>query len=177
MSKEKDIRNAIQAIVGAADYSTFAAKVTAIDGATCDVERVKDDKVFKGVRLNAHITADSGLVIVPTADSYVLVTEIDGDKWFVSQFSEIDKITIDFNDEIIINGGENDGIVKIKELTDKLNQLKDTVNSLVQSYNAHIHTTANAVQGAPVSINPTTSQAQQAQAFNKSDYENDKIKH
>jgi len=63
-------------------------------------------------------------------------------------------------------------------LTDKLNGLKDTVNSFINAYNAHIHTTTATIGvGLVGAISPTTSQANAAQPFNKNDYENENITH
>jgi hypothetical protein len=181
MSNEREIRQTIRQIVGTGDYYTFAAQVNSIDGATCKVERVLDGKEFDGVRLNAHITVDSGLVTVPKTNSYVLVTEIDGDKWFVSQFSEIDKITIDIDSEVVINGGENGGLIKIEELQSRLKALES-------KFNSHVHSgviiAVAGGSGAPAtgiagnSGAPTsTSNEFQVQNSHPYNYENDKIKH
>ena len=88
------------------------------------------------------------------------------------------KMSADINKEdIIFNGGELDGLVIIQKLTDKLNELKDTVNSLINAYNNHTHiTTATVGTGPAGTISPTTSKAQTAKPFKKSDYENTKIK-
>jgi hypothetical protein len=53
----------------------------------------------------------------------------------VLNVGEVEKVEINAADKIIFNGG----LVKIQELTDKLNALKDTVNSLIQAYNTHTH--------------------------------------
>ena len=47
-----------------------------------------------------------------------------------------DKVTVDADKEegIVINGGNNQGLVKIKELTDKINEFVDT-------FNKHTHMT------------------------------------
>ena len=67
---------------------------------------------------------------------------------------------------------------KSKALTEKLNGLAQTVNALVASYNAHIHTTTATVGAGTVAgiIAPVSQQAQTAAMFNRSDYENEKVK-
>ncbi|MCM1222813.1 MAG: hypothetical protein NC548_50985 [Lachnospiraceae bacterium] len=87
-------------------------------------------------------------------------------------------MSADFNaDDIILNGGDLNGLVIIQNLTDKLNELKDTVNDLISKYNAHIHVTTATVGTGPAGVlSPTESTATPAKAFNKDDYENKKIK-
>jgi hypothetical protein len=85
--------------------STYIAKVKAVEGAKCTVERVLDNKEIKDVRLNVTVNVDEGLVIVPVVDSYVLITNIDGDKWFASQFGAVEKIVLNMSETITINGG------------------------------------------------------------------------
>lgn len=165
MSKH-DIAESIRKLAGSANaFETFVCEVKSVDGATCTVTRVLDGLEIADVRLNCHITENEGIVVTPKVNSFVLVTNIDGRQHFVSQCSEVEKITIDCNGDIIINGGNNDGIIKIKELTNKL-------NALVQKFNTHTHPAA--LGTATVAVSPTTSLASN---FNKSDYEDTKVKH
>lgn len=165
MSKH-DIAENIRKLAGSANaFETFVCEVKSVDGATCTVTRVLDGLEIADVRLNCHITENEGIVVTPKVNSFVLVTNIDGRQHFVSQCSEVEKITIDCNGDIIINGGNNDGIIKIKELTNKL-------NALVQKFNTHTHPAA--LGTATVAVSPTTSLASN---FNKSDYEDTKVKH
>ncbi len=131
------------------------------------------------VNLQSITEKNNGLLISPTVGSHVAVGFFDKNNAVVLMYSEIEKILLDVDDIIVINGGKNDGLVKIKELTGKLNELKDTVNELVKQYNEHIHTTTATI-GAGTSvgvISPTKSSAGQAKAFTESDYENENIKH
>lgn len=161
----RECADAIRDIVGGNELSTFVAKVKSVNGATCEVVRLYDDMLIPDVRLNETSTANQGLIITPKQDSFVLVTAIDGAEFFVSQFSEIENITLDVNTDIIINGGQNGGIVNINDLVDKL-------NALVQSFNSHTHDVAvgNAAGTAAATAN-------QASIFNKADFEDTKIKH
>mgnify|MGYP003294270969 CR=1 FL=1 len=163
MSEERKCVDALRKIVGRTQFATYLAAVTDVSEqeAVCTVKRVLDDMEITDVKLNAAITNNEGIVIRPEKDSYVLVTSIDGMNWFVSQWSKIEKISIDCTDKIVINGGDNAGIIKINELTQKLNELVD-------KFNAHTHTVPNGTS----SLTST-----QASAFNKSDYEDTKITH
>ncbi|MDD4437292.1 MAG: hypothetical protein PHS04_04570 [Tissierellia bacterium] len=177
--EERKCTELLRRVVGTKGFDTWICVVTAVGEACCDVERIFDKLKIKNVRLNATVKDNEGLIIYPAKNSYVLVTNIDNDKYFVSQFSQIEKITIDVNSNIVINGGKNEGLVKIKELTNKLNELKTTLNDLISAYNSHTHSvsttgTAAAQTGTAAAI---VSKALQAASFNKSDYENTKIKH
>ena len=48
---------------------------------------------------------------------------------YVSAWTEIDKV-IAKQGEWIFNGGANDGLVKVSELTDKINALENEINDL-----------------------------------------------
>ena len=89
-----------------------------------------DDKIIPDVRLNCSSDASHGIVVVPKVGSAVLVTSIADDDNFVAQFSEIDKITIVANTEIVINGGSLGGLIKIEELKNNLKSLKDYCEAL-----------------------------------------------
>ena len=113
------------------------------------------------------------MVVTPADDSFVLVTLLSETDSFVSQFSDIKKITLDVNEDVILNEGKNDGLIKINDLTDKLNALKNDFNAFVLKYNAHIHiTTATpGMSPTPGTISATVSTASQTAAFNKNNYE------
>ncbi len=53
-------------------------------------------------------------------------------------------LTLDKN-AVTFNGGDLGGLVKAEALTDKLNELTQTVNALITSYNAHTHITTATV--------------------------------
>lgn len=74
---------------------------------------------------------------------------------------------------IIFNQGSNAGMIKIKELTEKLNQLVQEVENLKNLFNAHTHP---GVQpgGGTTSVTPSQ-YSQSITKFNKDDYENTKI--
>lgn len=80
---------------------------------------------------------------------------------------------------ISINGGENFGIIKIVELTKKLNELISDINSFKKIYNSHKHTGSTCPDG-PVQImapSESGSQVNESSEFLKEDYEDTKIFH
>lgn len=157
----KSVRNA----------NVFTAEVERIDGEKCSVS--VDDLTLTDVRLRAVINGEnSKLLITPKIKSSVLVIDLSGGQYndlAVVNYSEIDKIEIDCDNKIVINGGNNDGIIKINELTQKL-------NDLVNAFNNHIHITTATVGAAPAA-GEISAPTPQAQNFNKTYYENDKILH
>lgn len=81
-------------------------------------------------------------------------------------------------EKIVFNGGHNKGLVKIEELTDK-------INALVDAFNSHTHKLMSGtvvVSGSPTSqTNPAPIEVPaitaKTQKLNKTDYENEKITH
>lgn len=154
----------------------FTAKVKSVSGETCDIEY--DGALLTDVRLRAVINGkNSKMLITPKIDSYVLIMDMNGDytNLVVLNYSEIDRIDIDVETDIIINGGKNDGLVKIRELTEKLNDLKDWCKN---------HTHSNAVfKGTSETLGPITGSLTVPapmvgpKKFSKEDYENINIKH
>lgn len=170
---------------------------------TVDCTPINEGAPLLGVNLQANQGSDFGLVIYPEKGAFVVVgfvadgaagvvlatDKIESAELIVGETSavldadglrvETSKMSVHINKEdIVFNGGELDGLVVIQKLTDKLNDLKDTVNDLINKYNSHIHTTTATVgsSAAVGVISPTTSSATPAKPFSKADYENTKIK-
>ena len=145
MSVELKIRKSIKELAGATDlrFETYAAIVTSVNGATCNVKRVLDDKIVERVRLNANVQEEKGLIIVPKEGSDVLITNIDGGASFVSQYSEIEKIELNVDSAIIINGGQNGGLVEIRKLEKNLERIKTYLIAL----EAALSTSITGLQG------------------------------
>lgn len=197
MTVNKDIFIAKQAAARRLEQlsaTTFYAVVSAVDekARTCTVK--VDDAPYTDVLLYA-IVDDSikGLCLVPAIDSRVLVSRIGGsNELYVSMFSELDKVLLTIGDKvtlkiadgkvevdadkIVFNGGDNKGLVKIEQLTAK-------VNAFVDAFNNHVHSGViigvSGGSGAPAVGAPGNSAAPTApaQKLNKTDYENDKITH
>lgn len=178
MDNYTEIKNKIRAMVGQKTPLLLTGKVKSVDGETCTVSI--GDLTLTDVRLRSVVNGEqSRLLITPKQGSYVTLIDLSGElrETEVIGYSQIEAIDIDTSGDItvncrgniVINGGSNDGLVKINELTQKLNQL-------VQQFNAHTHTTTATVgpSAALGTISPTTSQAS---LFNKTDYEDTKVKH
>jgi hypothetical protein len=141
----------------------FTAQVVSVDGECCTVDY--DGLQVSDVRLRAVVNGEqSKILVTPKVGSYVMVVSLTDDmtQLIVSAFSEVDKIEIDTG-KIVLNGGQNGGIVNITQLTQKL-------NDMVNMFNAHTHAVTT-IGGA------TTSPVVPAALFNASDYNDDKILH
>lgn len=118
--------------------------------------------------------------VKPKIGAICLIGIIEGEETvsFLINASDVELVEINA-DSIAFNAGSNSGLIKIKELTDKLNGLTKSVNSLITKYNSHTHIvattgTATAQSGTAAAI---TTQASAAAEFDKNDYEDSKITH
>lgn len=195
-----DLRNIIRQLAQP-DGETVALVCTVDEvdktARTIDCTPINEGAPLLGVNLQANQEADYGFCLFPEKGSFVVVgfvadgaagvvlltEKIESAEIVIGDTSAVmdvdglriktEKMSADINrDNIIFNGGDLNGLVVIQKLTDKLNELKDTVNDLITKYNAHVH--ACAAPGSP--CKPVDMPAQPAKPFNKSDYENTKIK-
>ena len=147
-------------------------EVVSVDNLTCTVKI--GNAVIEGVRLRASLTdREKQILTVPKTGSAVTLGCLTADlnNLVVLQVDEIEKIEI--------NGGQLGGMIKIEDLTDKLNNLVSEVNSLKDTFNNHTHKvatsgSASAQQGDAA---PVLSKAQAMSRFNKDDYEDTTITH
>lgn len=90
---------------------------------------------------------------------------------------EKDTVTVDADKEggIVINGGKNNGLIKINDLTAKINELVNTFNGHTHQIPSFTGTlSGTAVTAAEVPLSAPTSNAN---CLNKQDYEDTKVKH
>lgn len=84
-----------------------------------------------------------------------------------------DIVNIQADQSIILNDGKNQGLIKVKELTERLNQTIQELESLRNTFNTHIHA---GVTAGPGSTGPTaTPVSKPFSTFKQEDYENTKI--
>jgi hypothetical protein len=135
-----EIREAIQRIVKSEEelYSAVA-KVTAVDeeARTINIQPIDGSAEIFDVKLQANISGTTGVVQIPTINSYVVATFLSKDTAFISLFTDLDKILID-TEEVTINGGNNGGLVNINDLVSKLNAVENDLNNLKAAFSAWI---------------------------------------
>jgi hypothetical protein len=157
----------------------FLVQIKSVDGDRCTVEY--EGAEFSDVRLRAVLNSETSKILVtPKVGSYVLAVDLSGDLTELTalQYSEVDRIEVNC-DNIIFNGGDK-GIVKIKELSDKLKALESKLNDhthIVPAGGVSV-TTANgpAANPAPVSVPAISNKSAEFQS-GYSDFEDKKIKH
>lgn len=138
------------------------------DAKTMEAEGMSDELAYYDVALGF-----GSCDVKPVVESDCIIGILEGQESVAWLIYASETELVEFN------GGENGGHVKVKELTEKLNALKETVNDLVQKFNSHTHITTATVGATPTpgTIAATTTTAQLASAFNKSDFEDTKITH
>lgn len=151
--------------------------VQSVSGVTCSV--MVGSQMIEDVALRATATEQEGhCLVIPKEGSAVLLANINGDlsRLVVLAVDVADRI--EMTGEVVYNDGQLGGLVKIKELTDKINEL-------VQTFNTHTHTLpidSVAVTGSataqsntvPIEVPAVSSKAKK---LNAEDYEDKKIKH
>ena len=155
MGVYEEIKQKLCQLTGAdIDRGLFTAEVTKVSGDTCSVRY--GDLVFEDVRLRviAEDSNNSRMLLTPKVGSCVLVADLsDGDKrdFAVVMLSEVEKVEL--TADVMFNGGSNGGLVKIQELTDKL-------NGLIDKFNNHTHsvTTPDTFTGTAAPTTNTESQ-------------------
>jgi len=158
MSVNEDIRKAIQSLSDKNDevYS-IVCNVSDVNILTklCNCKPIDGGAVLTNVRLMAN--NNTGLFITPKDGSVVIVTMLNKYTGYVSMFSEVD--------EIQLNGDINGGLIKITELTTKL-------NLLVSELQAQLVLIAAGIVAGGGTYTPAT-----LSTFNKTLYENTTVKH
>lgn len=164
----------------------FYATVTKITGDTCSVKIT--DLELTDVRLKATDNgADDKLLLTPKVNSLVIVGSNHGDltDLMVIRVDDPEKIlykhqdiTIDIDGstgKIIINEGDNFGLVKVKENTEKLNNLEKDINTLKTAFASWVPVPQDG--GAALKAGTTKWAAQQLIETRQSDIEDKDVTH
>ena len=77
---------------------------------------------------------DNGFLLIPEVNSIVVVSFLSDSSAYVSLVSKVS--------EIQLNGTNYDGLVKVQELTDKLNNLENKLNDLITACSSQVVTLA-----------------------------------
>ena len=142
--------------------------VKSVSGKLCEVEI--GNIVIPDVRLRASELDDDGeMLVIPKEGSAVIVGSLNGD------LSQLVVLQVDHIDSIVINGGELGGLINIEQLTEKLNAIEDDINSLKAAITDWLPVAQDG--GAALKTAVSTWAGQQLTRSEKSDYEDEKIKH
>ena len=123
MNEITTIKEAIRLVNPQSSVYSLVCTISDIDltKGICNCTPENDSAVLVNVRLNADYK--DGFKLIPKDNSKVLVSLINNTTGFISMVSEVD--------EIHLNGTNYDGLVKVKDITDKLNALENKVNDLI----------------------------------------------
>lgn len=174
---EKALRRKILSLI---PDSSIVGRVTKVDESkfTCNVMPLDNDAELFKVRLKPTIdNVKKGIIAIPAVDSYVIIGFLKNKDTapFVIWSSNFEKYymvgeggnTLEFKDDgtILINGDTYGGLIKIDNQVTKLNQL-------VTELQAQLVLIAAGISAGGGSYSPGT-----LSQFNKTDFENTKIKH
>lgn len=180
-SEKQRLKTAVQHLAGTHlwDKNSFVfCEVTSVDelAQVCDCVPIGGDAttIIPAVKLAAE--QSDGLFFVPAIGSTICVFYSVKSEPFVALFSDLDKGYLTTATLTQFNDGAFGGLVKVIELTAKINALENTLNALIATFNTHVHTGvrigagSSAITPTPqtTNINPVTKQA---------DIENTKVKH
>lgn len=167
---DRDIKEVIRKLAGQ-EYDdrvyTIDAEVLSVDedNRTCECQSISGQasNVIPDVRLMASV--DDGILILPAIGSNVTIILSTFTDPYVTGYSAIDKI--------ILRGGDLGGLVKVVELTDKLNKIENLLNDFISKYNSHTH--AGVQTGGGMSAVTLALEDQTLTLTEKEEIENEKI--
>ena len=167
MSGILDIKEALKmAAKDGSEAHFILCTVSSVDTTkkACVCEPVSGGADLMGVKLMAE--NQTGFYIIPKVNSHVVVC-VQNNLSFVTMFSEVQ--------EIQLNGDNYDGLVKIQELVDKLNNLENAFNQHLVLYNAHTH--AGVTSGASSTSPPAAIDTNVLTPTVQTELENLTVKH
>lgn len=160
MNEHSKLREYLKQTVGGEKISIYQGIVKSVTGQLCEVEI--GNIIIPDVRLKASELDDDGrMLVTPKVGTAVTVGSLSGD------LSQLVVLQVDHIETIVINGGKLGGLINIEQLTDKINELVDT-------FNKHTH---NVTVSHPGGTFTTVRPGAAASSFNKSDYEDETVKH
>ncbi len=162
---------------------TGKVKSVDVNKRTCEVLPVNEDSMLVDVRLQAIESGNTGILIVPEENSDVIVGFLSRNDAFVLHIQEIKNIIISVGysqmeiteNNIVLNGGNLGGLVKVASLIQKLNALENDINILKTVITAW--TPVSGDGGAALKTAVAGWAGQTITLTTQNDLENPKIKH
>lgn len=151
---DRSIRETIQQMAGTFGQDVVRLNVGVVksvdeDKSTCVVLIKGTNQSVEVPNVNLQVGVCDGLQIIPAVDSDVLLITSTFNQSYIIQYSDVDKyylqvgdseLTINNDGTMQLNDGSYNGLVKVAELTQKLNDIEYLVNEFIGIYNAHTHT-------------------------------------
>lgn len=179
-AERQQLKTAVQILAGThlRDNAQYVfCSVDSVDEAkqVCTCTPIGGDSTTQIPAVKLTAEENDGLLYLPKIGSTVVVVFSQRSEPFVALFSDIDKIIIIAETSVQFQDGTFGGLVKVNELTDKINVLEDDLNTLKQAFNNWIVTPNDG--GAALKATAATWTGQSITVTNKSDIENTKINH
>lgn len=157
------------------------------DARTVDCTPIDEGAPLLGVNLQANQESKFGVVIFPRVGSYVVVGFVaDGSAGVVLLTDDVESIEMVVKDDntslkitedgIVMNGGGLRGLVKIAELEDNLNQLKDYVEKLKSATSSGINAVGESSAASGKAGAAAFNLAMASASISFKDMENEKVK-
>lgn len=153
------------------------------DARTVDCDPINEDAPILDVNLQANQNGKVGLVQIPRVGSFVVVGFLAGVSAGVVLLCEdiesIDVVVgsyqlhIDDNG-IVMNGGKLGGLVKVEDLTTRLNLIENEVNAIKQVFSSWSPVPNDG--GASLKVASASWSGQKLEETKRSDYENQSVK-
>ena len=155
-TRDNDLVRLLLCNVESVDVSKRTALVSTISGSTAfDFE------------INLQASISDGFILVPKVESDVLVLFSKNNNPFIVQYSEVENY--------VLNGTDFGGMVKVIELTEKINNLETELNDLKTIFQNWVNVPYDG--GAALKTALATFYAQQIILTTQSEIENTIIKH
>ena len=154
------------------------------DARAVDCEPLDESAPILGCSLQGDQEGEEGFLLLPKVGCYVIVGLVDGqDTGVVLLTDELDALEVKIGDKtlvfssegIVFNGGDLGGLIKVEELTTKLNTIEQDINSLKQALSSWTPIPSDG--GAALKAAVTSWAAKQLKQSKRSDYEDKLIKH
>jgi len=194
MDNYTEIRNKIRAMMGQKTPLLLTGKVESVGDETCTI--IVGDLKLTDVRLRSVVNGESSkLLIKPAKDSYVTIIDLSGElrETEVIGYSQIEAIDIETGSDININckgdtnidcdgtvtfnGGDHDGLVKLQELKDNLNSIKNYLSALKSAISTGLNGVGISTAASGEAGALAFEGAMAGKTINFKNMENDKVKH
>lgn len=142
------------------------AEVLQVDEAngTMDVKGIADELEYYDVSLGC-----GSVVLIPEKGSLCIIAVVEGvdTECLLISADKVERVKVKASTELVFNGGELGGLVKVQELTDFL-------NGVIDKFNSHTHRIVGVTPGSGTVVSPPPSK--KISKLNKDSIENKRIK-
>nr|DAE14591.1 MAG TPA: baseplate protein [virus sp. ct87y24] len=181
-----DIASLIRQLAGCQGSVIKVCEVTSVDRSarTIDCQPLDESAPILGATLQADGEGKEGITLYPKKGALVIVALVDGTPLgAVILTDEIDELDVKIGDMsvqitkegILLNEGKLGGLIKVEELTTKINTLEREVNDLKQVLSTWTPVPQDGGSSLKASISSWA--GKQIQLSKRGDYEDTKVKH